>query len=80
MLHCGIIEELESGPSAPVSYFFCQAAGGARLSEATRLCCEDLSTTLQTATPVSLSMCDGNETPRGESSSTVVVLGMAFAT
>ncbi|KKF93679.1 Vegetative incompatibility protein HET-E-1 [Ceratocystis platani] len=35
MLLCGIIDELESDPSVPLSYFFCQATGGDRLDKAT---------------------------------------------
>ncbi|PHH51561.1 Vegetative incompatibility protein HET-E-1 [Ceratocystis fimbriata CBS 114723] len=35
MLLCGIIDELELDPSASLSYFFCQATGGDRLSSAT---------------------------------------------
>jgi len=35
MLLCGIIDELESDPSVSLSYFFCQATGGARLNKAT---------------------------------------------
>ena len=35
MLLCGIIDELEPDPSLSLSYFFCQATGGARLNKAT---------------------------------------------
>jgi hypothetical protein len=35
MLLYGIIDELELDPSVSLSYFFCQATGGARLNKAT---------------------------------------------
>lgn len=35
MLLCGIIDELGRDSSVPLSYFFCQATGGARLNQAT---------------------------------------------
>ncbi|KAL2889493.1 Vegetative incompatibility protein HET-E-1 [Ceratocystis lukuohia] len=35
MLLCGLIDELESSSSVPISYFFCQATGGSRANTAT---------------------------------------------